>query len=112
LARIVARRRNKQAERALARRRMERLLALADEEASARPDRTRRYVDLARRIGMRYQEPLPRAWRGRVCRGCGDLLVAGLNARVRLRAGHRSVTCEGCGRVARRPLAVRQEGAT
>lgn len=94
-------RRNKLEERAIARSRMERLLLLAEQALPERSDRARRYVDLARRLGMRYQVSLPPAWRWKVCRSCGSLLAPGRNARVRTRGRQRIVTCLACGHVSR-----------
>jgi ribonuclease P protein subunit RPR2 len=83
---------------------MVRLFELAEGARAQRPDRSRRYVELARRIGMRYQVSAPSVWRRRVCRGCNDLLVPGINARVRMRAGCQVVTCLSCERVMRFPV--------
>lgn len=64
----------------------------------------RRYVTLARRIGMRYQVSLPRELRRQVCRGCGALLVAASTARHRIANGRLSITCLACGEVKRYPF--------
>lgn len=64
----------------------------------------KRYVSLARRIGMRYQVSLPRDLRRRVCRDCGGLLVPGKTARHRVTGGRVSVTCLACGAIKRYPF--------
>jgi ribonuclease P protein subunit RPR2 len=104
----MGKRRDKNAERLLARRRVEGLLQLAEQESRAGGSRVARYVELARRLAMRYQTPLPAGWRRRVCRGCGALLTAGRNLRVRSRDGRRVQTCLDCGRVQRFPMTQRK----
>lgn len=68
---------------------------------AGRSDRARRYVDLARKIGMRHNVPLERSWKRWVCAGCGTYLVPGRNATVRVRTGRTVVTCKDCGAVKR-----------
>jgi len=82
--------------------RIQRLFALAAEEAASGPSPLAdRYVDLARRIGMRYNVRIPRAFAGSYCRGCSRYWVEGRTVRTRLRGGRRVATCLGCGRVRR-----------
>ncbi|MBP6021127.1 MAG: ribonuclease P protein component 4 [Candidatus Methanomethylophilaceae archaeon] len=60
-----------------------------------------RYVNLARRIGMRTRTEIPKDFR--FCKGCGIPLVPGRNCRVRL-GGHKVITvCGRCGEVKRMP---------
>jgi ribonuclease P protein subunit RPR2 len=60
-----------------------------------------RYVQLARRIGTRYNVRLPRELGEKYCRGCSAYWVEGRTVRTRLRDGHRARTCLRCGRVQR-----------
>ncbi|HWH09054.1 MAG TPA: ribonuclease P [Candidatus Thermoplasmatota archaeon] len=96
-------RRDKKEERAIARDRIARLVELAEAAAKAgHVARADRYADLGWRVKTTYQlrgTPLD----GRVCRRCRAFLSAGA-MRVRLQAGHRSVTCLRCGHVRRRRL--------
>lgn len=96
-------RRNKTAERALALHRIRKLVALAGD---SQEERRRRYVQLARRIAMRYQVSLPTDLRRRICRSCDELLVPGRTARVRVSQGRVAVTCLRCGSVRRFPYGV------
>ncbi len=96
-------------ERRIALERMNVLLRLAEREALARHEaRARRYVDLARRIGMRYNVRVPPEFRRRFCKKCLAYLVPSLNARVRIGRGHVTVTCLHCGTVQRLPYRVEQ----
>ena len=99
----MGRRRNKHAERIIARRRIRHLLETA--RRRLREGETRyaaRAVALARRIAMRYQTGLQPHERDQVCRECSSLLAPGKNARVRLRAGAKRITCLECGHTQRR----------
>lgn len=66
--------------------------------------RADRYVELARRVAMRAQYPLPSRHRRRVCGQCYAYLLPGETARVRLRSGNVSATCHACGAVNRFPV--------
>lgn len=100
-------RRDKGAERGIARERVATLVALAEEALRAgRDDRADRYADIAWRVKTTYQlrgTPLD----GRVCRACRAFLQPGRSARVRLTGGKRSVTCLRCGVVRRHPIGPR-----
>lgn len=100
----MARRRRKGLERRIAAERMGILLRMAQEEASAgRQGRADRYVELSRRIGMRYNVPLPRTYRRRVCRRCHAFLIPSRNATVRARRGRVVIHCHRCGAITRIP---------
>lgn len=84
--------------------RIERLFELA--QAAAREDRderSARYTQLARIIGMRYRVRIPRPLKVWLCKGCYALLIPGKTARVRLRGEYIATTCLRCGRIMRRP---------
>ncbi|HEV8359173.1 MAG TPA: ribonuclease P [Candidatus Thermoplasmatota archaeon] len=95
-------RRDKADERRIARERIARLFELAEAEAKrGEPARAARYVELARRVGMRYVVQLGRAHRRSFCRQCGAFLLPGRTARVRAREGKLAITCLACGGVRR-----------
>ncbi len=97
-------RRRKGLERRVARERIDLLFSLAEREAvEGNLARATRYAQLARRIGMRYNVPLPRPFRMLYCRGCGGYMAPGSSASVRLRRSKVVVTCRACGRIYRFP---------
>ncbi|HVM46046.1 MAG TPA: ribonuclease P [Candidatus Thermoplasmatota archaeon] len=103
----MARKRDKRGERQIARERVARLVALAEQAVAAqRPERAHRYAELAWRVKTTYQLR-GCAIDGRRCRSCGAFL-SGATSRVRLRDGVRVTTCLACGAVRRRPLALRR----
>jgi ribonuclease P protein subunit RPR2 len=87
--------------------RMEILMGLAQGEFAVHPERSDRYAELARKIGMRYNVKVPREAKVRTCRGCKGFLVPGKNAVVRTNAKTLSLEtrCLKCGKVSRHPYA-------
>lgn len=74
------------------------------ETLNGREDRARRYVSLARRIGRRTQTSA----KGEYCKECNSYLIPGVNCRVRMTGGRRSITCLGCGNIKRIPFTKEQ----
>ena len=105
-------RRSKEVE-IIARERVEILLDEARKATSAgKRERAKRYVTLAKRMGMRYNVSIPSAHRRWLCAGCGVYLVAGANASVRLRPERIVISCKECGSLRRIGRARRGKGAT
>jgi ribonuclease P protein subunit RPR2 len=97
----------------VARERISVLFALAESEAaSGSLALSDRYVDLARRIGTRYNVRLMPEYRELYCRGCSRYWVEGRTVRTRFRSGRRVRTCIACGRVRRVPVRVRARAPT
>jgi ribonuclease P protein subunit RPR2 len=65
------------------------------------PDRSNRYVELARRIAMRQRVRIDREFRRQYCHHCYAFLVPGQNMRVRVHRGNVVVTCHACTRKTR-----------
>lgn len=74
------------------------LFDLARRQLSKNPDRSRRYVGLARKIGMRYKVRLDGRTKSGFCKKCSTLLVPGRTSTVRLDSGKGavSVKCMNC----------------
>lgn len=103
-------RRKKGQERRIAAERIEKLFALAEQEAlQGNFPRADRYVELARRIGMRYNVRLPSAFKRRVCKGCRSFLLPPKTARVRIGGSRVVTTCLKCGTVMRFPYLREQK---
>jgi len=89
----------------VARERISSLFALAEREAATgKAQFADRYIQLARRIGTRYNVRLLPEYRELYCRGCSAFWVEGRTVRTRLRSGRRVRTCLRCGRERRTPL--------
>jgi ribonuclease P protein subunit RPR2 len=90
----------------IARERIDILLSQARERAGRDPELAGRYVELARKISMRTKVRIPRADKRYLCKKCGQPLVPGRNARVRVSPGNPRVvvTCLSCGAFRRYPF--------
>jgi ribonuclease P protein subunit RPR2 len=98
----VRRRKEAQKGRELSRERMERLFRLAAEAHDHHPERSDRYVQIARKISTRMRVRMPRHLKNLFCRHCGGYLPAS-GKRIRLREGMLIATCLRCGKQTRRP---------
>ncbi len=75
------------------------------------PELSRRYTRLIRRISERTRTRLPEEVRRGICRGCGTVLIQGVNSHTRVRQRrepHVAVTCHTCGHVHRIPTRSRR----
>ena len=100
----MAKRRHRGMERRIAAERMTILFRLAESEALARrTGRARRYVELARRIGMRYNVRVPAPFKRSFCKKCFAFLLPSVSSRIRVGRGRVVVTCTACGAVQRYP---------
>jgi ribonuclease P protein subunit RPR2 len=88
----------------IAKERMQILLMQAEREFEGHPERAKRYVRLAKKIGMRYNVRL-KGVKSKFCSKCFAPLKPGVNCRVRARKDKQSVvvTCLACGSVSRHP---------
>lgn len=98
----MRRRKDAHRSRDLARQRMERLFSLAAEEHELHPERSDRYVHIARQIGTRLRVRMPRHLKRLFCKHCGSYISAS-GARTRLHQGVLTTSCPRCGGVMRRP---------
>ncbi len=93
----------------VARERIEVLFGQAMAAFPEHPERSNRYVALARRIAMRQRVRIPRQYRRRFCHHCYAFLVPGQNLRVRVQRGNVVMTCLVC-RKQTRIRVVRPDG--
>jgi len=97
-------RRRKDVERKIALERIEILFKQAEKQAMQHNlSRASRYVELARKIGMKYNIPFPRSLKRRFCKHCLSYLLPAANCRIRMNRGKVTVTCENCGKITRIP---------
>lgn len=86
------------ATRKIAKERISTLFVQARQAFAEHPERSNRYVDLARKIAMRQRVRIDRELRRQFCHHCYAFLVPGRNMRVRVHRGHVVVTCGSCNR--------------
>lgn len=77
--------------------RIYRLFELAEQEFELHPERSRRYVELARKISMRNKAPIPAELKKRFCKKCGAFLVDGKNAGEKAVGKMVEIKCKECG---------------
>ncbi len=82
---------------------MEILLQLAEDEFALHPERSHRYVEMARKIATKYNLKMPSSWRGRFCRNCYHFLKPGSNSQIRLSDSMVNIKCLECGEIMRMP---------
>lgn len=80
----------------IAKERINELFAQAKQAFAEHPERSNRYVELARRIAMRQRVRIDREFRRQYCHHCYAFLVPGSNMRVRVHDGNVVVTCGSC----------------
>ncbi|MFH1447562.1 MAG: ribonuclease P protein component 4 [Candidatus Micrarchaeota archaeon] len=95
----------------IAKERIEILFRLARENAKTHPERSKRYIQLARKIGMRYLVRFPRKLKLTFCKACSSPLIPGHNLKIRLNPRHKCVeyACS-CGEVKRFPYKHSSKG--
>lgn len=90
----------------IARERIEILLELAKKAFPTDRALSKRYIELAHRIGMKAGVRLPKEEKAFICKACRSLLVPGVNCRVRTRTEYGTtvlITCLDCGAKKRYP---------
>lgn len=79
--------------------RMQILFTQAHEQFKTRPDRSNRYVELARKLQTRYRVKWPIELKTRFCSNCKHYLELGINAQKRVKKDHQSIHCLDCNHV-------------
>jgi len=89
--------RDKKQQKAIAAHRIEWLFHLAEQAAfEGKLHRADRYVELARKISMRYLVPIPKEFKRRFCTHCYRYLLPGITCRVRISRGMIITYCSQC----------------
>ncbi|MCK5023139.1 MAG: ribonuclease P [Candidatus Aenigmarchaeota archaeon] len=81
------------------------LFTEAEKEFAKHPERSKRYIELASKIGMRYNVRLSKERKMKRCPKCMSYLKPGINCRVRTNAEKQAVivTCISCRHISRYP---------
>jgi len=89
----------------IAKERIEILFSLAEKEFKKHPERSRRYVELARKIGLRYNVRLLKDDKRKFCKKCNTLLKPGISSKVRLDKSTKTINvhCLNCEKIYRFP---------
>ncbi len=99
----MAKKANKNLVEQIALERIETLFGLAEKEFKKHPERSRRYVELARKISMRNRARIPRELKKRFCKKCGAFLVKGKNCERKEFGELVQINCKECGFAFKKP---------
>ena len=88
---------NKNKRKEIALERIYRLFELAEAEFKKHPERSKRYVELARKIGTRNKATIPTELKKQFCKKCGAFLVKGKNAEWKDLGKLVEIECDECG---------------
>jgi ribonuclease P protein subunit RPR2 len=83
--------------------RMDILFSMAKKEFSSNPDRSHRYVGLARKISKKYNTKIPVKWKRSYCKSCYKFLDPSKNVSVRLYNGEVNIKCNECNQIMKIP---------
>ncbi|MDP2750534.1 MAG: ribonuclease P protein component 4 [Nanoarchaeota archaeon] len=88
-------------QKTLAEERISGLFNLADEMIEKDKNLAKRYVQLARKISMKYKSRIPSEYKRKFCKKCGSYLKQGKNVTVRLHNSKLIYHCQECGAISR-----------
>jgi ribonuclease P protein subunit RPR2 len=77
--------------------RIYRLFELAEKEFSKHPERSKRYVQLARAVGKRHNVSIPQELKKSYCKKCGAFLKKGKNSKMEKQGELLVLKCGECG---------------
>jgi len=89
----------------MAKERMGLLFEQAENAVKKNPNLASRYVEMARRLGMRYNVRIPPQFRKRICKQCKSYLSPGITSAQKTEKGWVIITCKVCGKKNRYSLA-------
>ena len=89
----------------IARERIEILFDLAKKECAKHPERSVNYVNLGRKIGLRYNVRLSREMKKSFCKRCSAILIPGRTLKTRIDSKTKTIVneCTKCGKIFRYP---------
>ena len=79
--------------------RMHRLIELAEKEFEKHPERSRRYIQLIKKLGTRNKTKIPLEIKARFCKKCNAFFKEGKNVKKRVKEGSLIIECLECGEV-------------
>lgn len=100
---------NKERQKQIAKERIKKLFQEAEKEFSTHPERSHRYVELARRIAMKTKVRMGN-YRTKFCKHCYKYLKPGVNCRVRTKNKKVIYYCINCRRYMKFPYIKEKRG--
>jgi ribonuclease P protein subunit RPR2 len=90
-------------EKKIATERIEHLFDMASTIFKEKPAMSDRYVELARKIAMKYKIKIKSSLKKKFCKHCHKFLMPNKTARIRLTDGHMTYYCLSCKKFMRFP---------
>ncbi len=88
---------DKKTQKIIAKNRIDKLFLLAEKNArSEKFDLADRYVEIARKISMRYLVPIKKEYKRKFCKHCYSYLMPGSNCRIRIHRNKIIIFCKNC----------------
>ncbi|MCS7134877.1 MAG: ribonuclease P [Candidatus Aenigmarchaeota archaeon] len=96
----------------IAKERIKILFNLAKSNVDAHPERARRYIEIARKIGLRYNIRFDRQKKKSFCKKCNTPFIVGKTCIYRLDSKRKTlnIICKNCGNIIRNPYKGRKNG--
>jgi ribonuclease P protein subunit RPR2 len=88
----------------IAKERIEILFKEAEENFKKHPERSKRYVELARKIGLRYNVRFSKELKRKFCKNCNSLLIPGVSSKVRVEKKNLIIKCLKCNKLYKYPV--------
>ena len=102
---MTRRKTDKKTQKKIATSRINQLFILAEQNAlNGKLNFSTRYVEIARKISMRYLVPIPLEHKRRFCKHCYSYLLPHVNSRIRIHRGKIVIFCNNCKKYTRIPI--------
>jgi len=96
---------NRKTQKAIAAKRIKKLFSMAEHSAlNDKLELSNRYVQLARKLSMKYLVPIPLEFKRRFCKHCYSYLLPSVNSRYRVHNKHLVIFCSNCNKYTRLPI--------
>ena len=96
---------DKKNQKIIAKKRIDFLFNLAEKKALSEDfTLANRYIELARKISMRYLVPIKPEFKRKFCKHCYSFLLPNVNSRVRISRGKIIIFCKNCNKFTRIPI--------
>ena len=96
---------DKKLQKIIAKNRINKLFVMAEHCAiSGKRNLADRYVEIARKISMKYLVPIPKQFKRSFCKHCYSYLLSDSTCRIRIHHGKLVVYCYNCKKYTRFPL--------
>ena len=90
----------------IAKERIDILFSEAKKRAKDRPELSDRYVEIARKIAMKYNIKMPKKYKRKFCKNCYSYLIPKKRSIHRTKNGKVTIKCKKCGERMRYSLNV------